>query len=42
MSHVISKKLGNYQESGVEVDVAPGSNTINFEIAEDGTVRIAR
>ena len=40
--YVIPKKLGNYQESGVEVVVARGSNTINFEIAEDGTVRIAR
>jgi hypothetical protein len=40
--YVIPKKLGNYQESGVEVDVARGSNTINFDIAEDGKVRIVR
>jgi hypothetical protein len=40
--YVIPKKLGVAQESGLEVDVASGSNTINFDIAQDGTVRIGK
>jgi hypothetical protein len=40
--YVIPKKLGNYEESGLEVDVARGSNTIDFDIAEDGTARIKK
>jgi hypothetical protein len=40
--YVIPKKLGLTQESGLEVDVARGSNTINFDIAEDGTASIAK
>jgi hypothetical protein len=40
--YVIPKKLGNYEESGLEVDVARGSNTIDFDIAEDGTARIGK
>jgi hypothetical protein len=40
--YVVPKKLGLATESGVEVDVARGSNTINFDIAEDGTVRISK
>jgi hypothetical protein len=40
--YVIPKKLGVPAESGLEADVARGSNTINIEIAEDGTARIAR
>jgi hypothetical protein len=40
--YIIPKKLGNFEESGVEADVARGSNSINFDIAEDGTVRITR
>jgi hypothetical protein len=40
--YVVPKKLGVPEESGLEVDVARGSNTINFEIAEDGTVRIVK
>jgi hypothetical protein len=40
--YVIPKKLGNYEESGLEVDVARGSNTIDFNIAEDGTARIGK
>jgi hypothetical protein len=40
--YVIPKKLGNYQESGLEVDVARGSNSIDFDITEDGTARIKK
>jgi hypothetical protein len=40
--YVIPKKLGVAQESGLEIDVARGSNTINFDIAQDGTVRIGK
>jgi hypothetical protein len=40
--YIIPKRLGVPEESGLEVDVAGGSNTINFEIAEDGTVRIVK
>jgi hypothetical protein len=39
--YVIPKKLGVPEESGLEADVARGSNTINIEIAEDGTARVA-
>jgi hypothetical protein len=38
--YVIPKKLGKYDESGLEVDVARGSNTVNFDIDESGNVRI--
>jgi hypothetical protein len=40
--YVVPKKLGVPEESGLEVDVARGSNTINFEISEDGTARIVK
>ena len=40
--YVIPKKLGVAEESGLEVDVARGSNTINIEVAEDGTARIGK
>ncbi len=40
--YVVPKKLGIPEESGLEVDVARGSNTINIEIAEDGTARIVK
>jgi hypothetical protein len=38
--YVVPKKLGVAEESGLEVDVARGSNTINFDIDESGKVRI--
>ena len=40
--YVVPKKLGVPEESGLEVDVARGSNTINIEVAEDGTARIGK
>ena len=40
--YVIPKKLGVPQESGLEVDVAPGSNTIDFDVTADGTARIGK
>jgi hypothetical protein len=40
--YVIPKKLGVPQESGLEVDVARGSHTIDFDIAEDGTARVVK
>jgi len=38
--YVVPKKLGVPEESGLEVDVARGSNTINFDIDESGNARI--
>jgi hypothetical protein len=40
--YVVPMKLGIARESGLEADVARGSNTINIEIAEDGTARVAK
>jgi hypothetical protein len=40
--YVVPMKLGIPRESGLEVDVTRGSNTINIEIAEDGTARVAK
>jgi hypothetical protein len=40
--YVIPKKLGLTEQSRLEVDVVSGSNTINFEIAEDGTARVGK
>jgi hypothetical protein len=40
--YVIPMKLGLAEESGLKVEVTRGSNTINFEIAEDGTTRIIK
>ncbi len=40
--YVTPKKLGVPEESGLEVDVASGSNTIDIEVAEDGTARIVK
>jgi hypothetical protein len=40
--YVIPKKLGVAEESGLTVDVARGSNIINFDIAEDGTARVGK
>jgi len=37
---VVPKKLSNPSESGISVKVEKGSNTLNFEIAEDGQVRV--
>jgi hypothetical protein len=39
--YVTPKKLGEPKSSGLEVDVARGSNTVNIDIAEDGTPKIA-
>jgi hypothetical protein len=40
--YVIPMKLGMAEESGLEVDVSRGSNTVNIEISEDGKARIAK
>lgn len=40
--YVIPKKLGMAEDSGLEADVARGSNTIDIEVAEDGTARVAK
>ena len=40
--YVVPKKLGMAEESGLEVDVARGSNIVNIEISEDGKARIAK
>jgi hypothetical protein len=40
--YVVPKKLGMAEESGLEVDVARGSNTVNIEISEDGKARIVK
>jgi hypothetical protein len=38
--YLMPKKLSNPGESGISVKVERGSNTLNFDIAEDGQVRI--
>jgi hypothetical protein len=40
--YVVPKKLGVPEESGLAVEVTRGSNTVNFDIAEDGTAHIAK
>jgi hypothetical protein len=40
--YVIPMKLGMAEESGLEVDVSSGSNTVNIEISEDGKARVAK
>jgi hypothetical protein len=39
--YIIPMKLGIAEESGLEVDVSSGSNSVNIEISEDGKARIA-
>jgi hypothetical protein len=39
--YIIPMKLGLADESGLEVDVSGGSNTVNIEISEDGKARVA-
>jgi len=40
--YVIPMKLGVAEESGLEVDVARGSNNVNIDITEDGAARITK
>jgi hypothetical protein len=40
--YVVPMKLGLAEESGLTVEVTRGSNTVTFEIAEDGTTRIVK
>jgi hypothetical protein len=40
--YVVPMKLGMAEESGLEVDISSGSNTVNIEISEDGKARIAK
>jgi hypothetical protein len=40
--YVVPKRLTNPQESGIIAKVDPGSQTMNFEIDETGTVQITR
>jgi hypothetical protein len=39
--YVIPMKLGVAEESGLEVDVSGGANTVNIEVSEDGKARVA-
>jgi hypothetical protein len=38
--YVVPKKLSNPSESGISVKVERGSNSFNFEIGEDGQVKV--
>jgi hypothetical protein len=40
--YVVPMKLGMAEESGLEVDISSGSNTVNIEISEDGKARVAK
>jgi hypothetical protein len=40
--YVVPKKLGTPEESGLAVEVTGGSNTVNFEINQDGTARVVK
>ena len=40
--YVTPMKLGIAEESGLEVDVSGGSNTVNIDITEDGKARIGK
>ena len=40
--YVTPKKLGVPDESGLAVEVARGSNTVDIDVAEDGTARIGK
>jgi hypothetical protein len=40
--YIVPKKLSDPDQSGVTVTIERGSNTINFEIGEDGQVRVTR
>ena len=39
---VLPEKVGSTETSGISVEVSRGSNTLNFDIAEDGTAKITR
>jgi hypothetical protein len=39
---VVPEKVGSTETSGISVEVSSGSNTLNFDIAEDGTAKITR
>ena len=40
--YVTPMKLGMAEESGLEVDVTSGSNTVNIDISDDGKARVAK
>jgi hypothetical protein len=40
--YLLPKRLSNPNESGVTAKVERGSNTLNFDISEDGQVRVSR
>jgi hypothetical protein len=37
-----SQDLANPEKSGIRVEISRGSNRVNFDIAEDGTVKVSR
>jgi len=39
---VVPEKVGSTETSGISVEVSRGSNTLNIDIAEDGTAKITR
>jgi hypothetical protein len=39
---VVPEKVGSTETSGISVEVSGGSNTLNFDIAEDGTAKISK
>jgi hypothetical protein len=40
--YIIPMKLGMAEESGLEIDVSGGGNTVNIEVGEDGKARVAK
>ena len=39
---VLPEKVGSTETSGITVEVSGGSNTLNIDIAEDGTAKITQ
>ena len=39
--YLLPRKLSNPNDSGISTKVESGSNTLNFEIDEDGQVKIS-
>jgi hypothetical protein len=39
---ILPEKVGSTKTSGITAEVSRGSNTLNFDVAEDGTTRITK
>ena len=39
---ILPEKVGSTETSGISVEVSRGSNTMNIDIAEDGTAKITQ